>query len=248
MCDNGDPEDKPPAPPVRMSSTIFSTGSGKDSLSANHSSKPLPSVPEERKPRNKIISIFSGAEKGQKCLAEKYFNLQYRTYVINVTTSVHITAGEDLHNQWWYKNWENRASSVQFTYLHSSFSMKGSVVCECVCNFGLFQAVERKIETKNDLRSPHPQILNTPYMLVLMLSLGSSLWVFTAHSHSFSYVFLLMLLFDTWLPTKTSSGSSNSAPPWPLHRACQSNGLDYSRHQTSPSQSRRKTPRLCSMF
>uniref|UniRef100_A0A7N6FL71 non-specific serine/threonine protein kinase n=1 Tax=Anabas testudineus TaxID=64144 RepID=A0A7N6FL71_ANATE len=65
MCDNGDPEDKPPAPPVRMSSTIFSTSSGKDSLSANHSSKPLPSVPEERKPRNKIISIFSGAEKGQ---------------------------------------------------------------------------------------------------------------------------------------------------------------------------------------
>uniref|UniRef100_A0A673CAE5 non-specific serine/threonine protein kinase n=1 Tax=Sphaeramia orbicularis TaxID=375764 RepID=A0A673CAE5_9TELE len=66
MCDNGDPEDKPPAPPVRMSSTIFSTSSGKDSLSANHSSKPLPSVPEERKPRNKIISIFSGAEKGEK--------------------------------------------------------------------------------------------------------------------------------------------------------------------------------------
>lgn len=68
MCDNGDAEDKPPAPPVRMSSTIFSTGSGKDSLSANHSSKPLPSVPEERKPRNKIISfsIFSGAEKGSR--------------------------------------------------------------------------------------------------------------------------------------------------------------------------------------
>ncbi|XP_041646423.1 serine/threonine-protein kinase PAK 2-like [Cheilinus undulatus] len=64
MCDNGDPEDKPPAPPVRMSSTIFSTGWGKDSLSAIHSSKPLLSVPEERKPRNKIISIFSGAEKG----------------------------------------------------------------------------------------------------------------------------------------------------------------------------------------
>ncbi|XP_031167748.1 serine/threonine-protein kinase PAK 2b [Sander lucioperca] len=64
MCDNGDPEDKPPAPPVRVSSTIFSTSSGKDSLSANHSSKPLPSVPEERKPRHKIISIFSGAEKG----------------------------------------------------------------------------------------------------------------------------------------------------------------------------------------
>lgn len=66
MCDNGDSEDKPPAPPVRMSSTIFSTGSSKDSLSANHSSKPLPSVPEERKPRNKIISIFSGAEKSER--------------------------------------------------------------------------------------------------------------------------------------------------------------------------------------
>uniref|UniRef100_A0A8C1TDC6 non-specific serine/threonine protein kinase n=1 Tax=Cyprinus carpio TaxID=7962 RepID=A0A8C1TDC6_CYPCA len=63
MCDNGDLEDKPPAPPVRMSSTIFS--SGKDTLAVNHSSKPLPSVPEERK-RNKIISIFSGAEKSTK--------------------------------------------------------------------------------------------------------------------------------------------------------------------------------------
>ncbi|XP_072246017.1 serine/threonine-protein kinase PAK 2b [Leuresthes tenuis] len=63
MCDNGDPEDKPPAPPVRIGSTIFSTSTGKDLLSANHSSKPLPSVPEERKARNKIISIFSGAEK-----------------------------------------------------------------------------------------------------------------------------------------------------------------------------------------
>ncbi|MGH0162569.1 UNVERIFIED_CONTAM: hypothetical protein FKN15_042952 [Acipenser sinensis] len=66
MCDNGELEDKPPAPPVRMSSAIFSSGGGKDPLSANHSSKPLPSVPEERKPRNKIISIFSGTEKGSK--------------------------------------------------------------------------------------------------------------------------------------------------------------------------------------
>ncbi|XP_056303631.1 serine/threonine-protein kinase PAK 2b isoform X1 [Danio aesculapii] len=62
MCDNGDVEDKPPAPPVRMSSTIFS-GAKDHALAANHSSKPLPSVPEERK-RNKIYSIFSGAEKG----------------------------------------------------------------------------------------------------------------------------------------------------------------------------------------
>uniref|UniRef100_A0A8C5RIM2 non-specific serine/threonine protein kinase n=1 Tax=Laticauda laticaudata TaxID=8630 RepID=A0A8C5RIM2_LATLA len=48
-----------------MSSTIFSSG-GKDPLSANHSLKPLPSVPEERKPRNKIISIFSSTEKGSR--------------------------------------------------------------------------------------------------------------------------------------------------------------------------------------
>uniref|UniRef100_A0A3B3DIF5 CRIB domain-containing protein n=1 Tax=Oryzias melastigma TaxID=30732 RepID=A0A3B3DIF5_ORYME len=52
MCDNGDPEDKPPAPPVRTGSTIFSTNAGKDSLVGNHSSKPLPSVPEEKKPLN----------------------------------------------------------------------------------------------------------------------------------------------------------------------------------------------------
>ncbi|XP_059419423.1 serine/threonine-protein kinase PAK 2-like [Carassius carassius] len=65
MSENGELEDKPPAPPVRMSSN-FSIGI-KDSMSTNPSSKPLPSVPEEKrdKPRNKIISIFS-AEKGRK--------------------------------------------------------------------------------------------------------------------------------------------------------------------------------------
>ncbi|MEQ2178496.1 hypothetical protein GOODEAATRI_014636, partial [Goodea atripinnis] len=40
-------------------------GGAKDPQSANHSSKPLPSAPEERKPRNKIISIFA-SEKGFK--------------------------------------------------------------------------------------------------------------------------------------------------------------------------------------
>lgn len=63
MSENGELEDKPPAPPVRMSSNFGI----KDSMSTNPSSKPLPSVPEEKrdKPRNKIISIFS-AEKGRK--------------------------------------------------------------------------------------------------------------------------------------------------------------------------------------
>uniref|UniRef100_A0A8C6PHW1 non-specific serine/threonine protein kinase n=1 Tax=Nothobranchius furzeri TaxID=105023 RepID=A0A8C6PHW1_NOTFU len=67
MCDNGDPEDKPPAPPVRITSTIFGAGASKDSFSTNHSSKPLPSVPEERKHRKGIMSILSGGtEKGKK--------------------------------------------------------------------------------------------------------------------------------------------------------------------------------------
>ncbi|XP_060729645.1 serine/threonine-protein kinase PAK 2a isoform X2 [Tachysurus vachellii] len=54
MCDNGELDDKPPAPPVRMSS------SSKDGVP-----KPLPSVPEEKKPRKGIYSIFS-AEKGKR--------------------------------------------------------------------------------------------------------------------------------------------------------------------------------------
>ncbi|XP_012731190.1 serine/threonine-protein kinase PAK 2 [Fundulus heteroclitus] len=62
MCDSGVCEDKPPAPPVRMSSQ---GGGAKDTQSANHSSRPLPSAPEEKKPRNKIISIFV-SEKGSK--------------------------------------------------------------------------------------------------------------------------------------------------------------------------------------
>ncbi|KAI5609004.1 serine/threonine-protein kinase PAK 2 isoform X1, partial [Silurus asotus] len=54
MCDNGELDDKPPAPPVRMSS------SSKDGVP-----KPLPSVPEEKKTRKGIYSIFS-AEKGKR--------------------------------------------------------------------------------------------------------------------------------------------------------------------------------------
>uniref|UniRef100_A0A6I8T271 non-specific serine/threonine protein kinase n=1 Tax=Xenopus tropicalis TaxID=8364 RepID=A0A6I8T271_XENTR len=59
MSDNGELEDKPPAPPARISST-----GTKDPLTSNHSHKPLPLIPE--KPRNKIISMFSGTEKGSR--------------------------------------------------------------------------------------------------------------------------------------------------------------------------------------
>ncbi|XP_027009516.1 serine/threonine-protein kinase PAK 2a isoform X1 [Tachysurus fulvidraco] len=55
MCDNGELEDKPPAPPVRMSS------SSKDGVP-----KPLPSVPEEKKPRKGIYSIFSAEKAGKR--------------------------------------------------------------------------------------------------------------------------------------------------------------------------------------
>uniref|UniRef100_A0A673CGH2 non-specific serine/threonine protein kinase n=1 Tax=Sphaeramia orbicularis TaxID=375764 RepID=A0A673CGH2_9TELE len=63
MCDSGVCEDKPPAPPVRMSSQ---GGGAKDPQSANHNSRPLPSVPEERKSRNKIISMFASEKGGRK--------------------------------------------------------------------------------------------------------------------------------------------------------------------------------------
>ncbi|KAF6726280.1 Serine/threonine-protein kinase PAK 2 [Oryzias melastigma] len=63
MCDSGVCEDKPPAPPVRMSSQ---GGGAKDTQSANHNSRPLPSEPEEKKSRNKIISIFAPEKGGRK--------------------------------------------------------------------------------------------------------------------------------------------------------------------------------------
>nr|XP_061798143.1 serine/threonine-protein kinase PAK 2-like isoform X1 [Nerophis lumbriciformis] len=63
MCDSGLCEDKPPAPPVRMSSQ---GGGAKDPQATNHSSRPLPSVPEERKSRNKIISMFASEKGGRK--------------------------------------------------------------------------------------------------------------------------------------------------------------------------------------
>uniref|UniRef100_A0A3Q3QNH4 non-specific serine/threonine protein kinase n=1 Tax=Monopterus albus TaxID=43700 RepID=A0A3Q3QNH4_MONAL len=63
MCDSGVCEDKPPAPPVRMSSQ---GGGTKDPQSANHSSRPLPSVPKDRKTGNKIISMFAYEKGGKK--------------------------------------------------------------------------------------------------------------------------------------------------------------------------------------
>uniref|UniRef100_A0A4W5REE4 non-specific serine/threonine protein kinase n=1 Tax=Hucho hucho TaxID=62062 RepID=A0A4W5REE4_9TELE len=63
MCDSGVYEDKPPAPPVRMNSQ---GGGAKDSVSGNYNSRSLPSVPEEKHKRNKIISMFASEKGGRK--------------------------------------------------------------------------------------------------------------------------------------------------------------------------------------
>uniref|UniRef100_A0A4W3J2H9 non-specific serine/threonine protein kinase n=1 Tax=Callorhinchus milii TaxID=7868 RepID=A0A4W3J2H9_CALMI len=66
MSDNGKFEDRPPAPPVRVNSTFFISGS-KDASSSNHNAKPLPSVPEEKQKRPKLIFPFTiTGDKGSK--------------------------------------------------------------------------------------------------------------------------------------------------------------------------------------
>ncbi|XP_006006367.1 serine/threonine-protein kinase PAK 1 isoform X1 [Latimeria chalumnae] len=61
MSDNGEVEDKPPAPPMRNTSTMIGSSS-KDSGTLNHGSKPLPPNPEEKKKKDRSIrSIFPGA-------------------------------------------------------------------------------------------------------------------------------------------------------------------------------------------
>ncbi|XP_045069687.1 serine/threonine-protein kinase PAK 1-like isoform X2 [Coregonus clupeaformis] len=58
MSDNGDVEDKPPAPPMRNTSTLIGSCS-KDP--APHGSKPLPPNPEDRKKKDRSIrSILTG--------------------------------------------------------------------------------------------------------------------------------------------------------------------------------------------
>ncbi|KAG2457240.1 serine/threonine-protein kinase PAK 1 [Polypterus senegalus] len=61
MSDNGEVEDKPPAPPMRNTSTMIGA-SCKDTGTLNHGSKPLPPNPEEKKKKDRSIrSIFPGA-------------------------------------------------------------------------------------------------------------------------------------------------------------------------------------------
>lgn len=61
MSNNGlDIQDKPPAPPMRNTSTMIGAGS-KDAGTLNHGSKPLPPNPEEKKKKDRFYrSILPG--------------------------------------------------------------------------------------------------------------------------------------------------------------------------------------------
>ncbi|XP_019379310.1 PREDICTED: serine/threonine-protein kinase PAK 1 [Gavialis gangeticus] len=67
MSNNGiETEDKPPAPPMRNTSTMIGSGS-KDTGSLNHGSKPLPPNPEEKKKRDRFYrSILPGDKTNKK--------------------------------------------------------------------------------------------------------------------------------------------------------------------------------------
>uniref|UniRef100_A0A8C8RQC4 non-specific serine/threonine protein kinase n=1 Tax=Pelusios castaneus TaxID=367368 RepID=A0A8C8RQC4_9SAUR len=67
MSNNGiETEDKPPAPPMRNTSTMIGSGS-KDTGTLNHGSKPLPPNPEEKKKRERFYrSILPGDKTNKK--------------------------------------------------------------------------------------------------------------------------------------------------------------------------------------
>ncbi|XP_031456940.1 serine/threonine-protein kinase PAK 1 [Phasianus colchicus] len=67
MSNNGvETEDKPPAPPMRNTSTMIGSGS-KDTGTLNHGSKPLPPHPEEKKKRDRFYrSILQGDKTNKK--------------------------------------------------------------------------------------------------------------------------------------------------------------------------------------
>ena len=181
MSDNGELEDKPPAPPVRMSSTIF-----KDNQSANHSSKPLPSVPEERKARNKIISIFS--EKGEcditllgseLSVTSRYWAsthclvIDWRLSVCSALASLYeVKVGASSWDCLW--QWEPGCQGGRG--VHGSVGM---IVVSCDGNqkvtFCLnidmtLQVDVRKTKIKSGRRFRLPRILNTLFMSALMQS------------------------------------------------------------------------------
>ncbi|XP_040903172.1 LOW QUALITY PROTEIN: serine/threonine-protein kinase PAK 1 [Toxotes jaculatrix] len=67
MSDNGEVEDKPPAPPMRNTSTMIGSCS-KDPTPLNHGSKPLPPNPEDKKKKDRSIRFIltGGGDKTYK--------------------------------------------------------------------------------------------------------------------------------------------------------------------------------------
>ncbi|XP_058042527.1 serine/threonine-protein kinase PAK 1 isoform X2 [Ahaetulla prasina] len=66
MSNSGpNPEDKPPAPPMRNTSTMICS-SGKDAGTLNHGSKPLPPNPEEKKRRDRFYRSILPGDKANK--------------------------------------------------------------------------------------------------------------------------------------------------------------------------------------
>uniref|UniRef100_A0A665T366 non-specific serine/threonine protein kinase n=1 Tax=Echeneis naucrates TaxID=173247 RepID=A0A665T366_ECHNA len=67
MSDNGEVEDKPPAPPMRNTSTMIGS-SNKDPAPINHGSKPLPPNPEDKKKKDRSIRFIltGGGDKTYK--------------------------------------------------------------------------------------------------------------------------------------------------------------------------------------
>ena len=55
MGDNGEVEDKPPAPPMRIMSH---GGTTKDVGTLGPACRPLPSAPDEKKTMSRLVSIF----------------------------------------------------------------------------------------------------------------------------------------------------------------------------------------------
>ncbi|NWW51214.1 PAK1 kinase, partial [Pedionomus torquatus] len=66
MSNNGvETEDKPPAPPMRNTSTMIGSGN-KDAGTLNHGSKPLPPNPEEKKKKGFYRAILAGDKTNKK--------------------------------------------------------------------------------------------------------------------------------------------------------------------------------------
>uniref|UniRef100_A0AAQ5X0H7 non-specific serine/threonine protein kinase n=1 Tax=Amphiprion ocellaris TaxID=80972 RepID=A0AAQ5X0H7_AMPOC len=72
MSDNGEVEDKPPAPPMRNTSTMIGS-CNKDPAPLNHGSKPLPPNPEDKKKKDRSIRFIltGGGDKMNKTKKER---------------------------------------------------------------------------------------------------------------------------------------------------------------------------------